>query len=44
MGLDVARARAHSSSCYIPTSWLPLPLMSRREYNYDATVYVFGLL
>lgn len=31
------------SSCYIPTSWLPLPLMSRREYNYDTTIYTFGL-
>ena len=31
------------SSCYIPTSWLALPLLSRREYNHDSTVFTFGL-
>ena len=31
------------SSCYIPTSWLELPLLSRREYNHDSTVFTFGL-
>ena len=31
------------SSCYIPTSWMALPLKARREYNHDSTVYTFGL-
>ena len=31
------------SSCYIPTSWLALPLVGKREYNYDTTIYTFGL-
>uniref|UniRef100_A0A7S2JA51 NADH-cytochrome b5 reductase n=1 Tax=Haptolina brevifila TaxID=156173 RepID=A0A7S2JA51_9EUKA len=33
----------HCSSCYLPTSWLALPLIEKREYNHDATVYAFGL-
>jgi len=33
----------HCSSCYLPTSWLPLPLVEKREYNYDSTIYAFGL-
>jgi len=33
----------HCSSCYIPTSWMPLPLTEKREYNHDSTIYAFGL-
>ena len=28
----------YASSCYIPTSWLPLPLVAKEEYNYDSTM------
>lgn len=31
------------SSCYIPTSWIALPLLARREYNHDSSIYTFGL-
>lgn len=31
------------SSCYIPTSWLALPLVGKRDYNHDSTIYEFGL-
>lgn len=31
------------SSCYLPTSWVELPLIDKREYNHDSTVYAFGL-
>ena len=33
----------HCSSCYFPTSWLAVPLIGRREYNHDSTIYTFGL-
>ena len=33
----------HASSCYLPTSWMPLPLVEKKEYNYDSTLYSFGL-
>ena len=31
------------SSCFVPTSWLPLPLLAKRDYNADTTIYTFGL-
>ena len=31
------------SSCYLPTSWMAVPLIARREYNHNSTVYTFGL-
>ena len=31
------------SSCFIPVDWMALPLVGRREYNHDSTVYSFGL-
>ena len=34
---------ARCSTCYIPESWLALPLVSKREYNHDSTIYAFGL-
>mmetsp|Transcript_41571 Transcript_41571/g.88714 ORF Transcript_41571/g.88714 Transcript_41571/m.88714 type:complete len:306 (-) Transcript_41571:455-1372(-) len=33
----------YASSCYLPTSWLELPLVEKKEYNYDSTIYAFGL-
>ena len=33
----------YASSCFLPTSWTSLPLISRKEYNYDSTLYDFGL-
>jgi len=38
-----AAALEYASSCYLPTSWLELPLVAKREYNHDSTVYSFGL-
>lgn len=32
-----------ASSCYLPTSWLPLPLKKKTEFNHDSTIYTFGL-
>ena len=31
------------SSCYLPTSWLAVPLIAKREYNHNTSVYSFGL-
>ena len=36
-------ALEYASSCYIPTTWLELPLVSRKEVSHDATIYRFGL-
>ena len=36
-------ALEYASSCYLPTSWLELPLVARREHNHDSTIYSFGL-
>jgi len=33
----------YASSCYLPTSWLDLPLVAKREHNHDSTLYSFGL-
>jgi len=33
----------YASSCYLPTSWMELPLVEKKEYNYDSTIYAFGL-
>lgn len=38
-----AAALEHASSCYLPTSWMELPLVAKREHNHDSTVYSFGL-
>ena len=31
------------SSCYLPTTWLGVELIARREYNANTTLYTFGL-
>jgi len=36
-------AMEYASSCFLPTSWLELPLVSRKEASHDSTVYIFGL-
>jgi len=33
----------YASSCFLPTSWLELALVGKREHNHDSTVYTFGL-
>ena len=33
----------YASSCYLPTSWLELPLVAKRDHNHDSTLYSFGL-
>jgi len=33
----------YASTCYLPTTWLELPLLEKREVNHDSTVYAFGL-
>ena len=33
----------YASSCYLPTTWLDLPLVAKREHNHDSTLYSFGL-
>ena len=40
---DMSEPLEHCSSCYLPTSWLALPLLAKKEYNYDSTLYSFGL-
>ena len=36
-------ALEYASLCYLPTSWLEVPLVSRKEVSHDSTVYTFGL-
>lgn len=33
----------YASSCFIPTTWLPLPLLARKSVNHDTSVLEFGL-
>ena len=33
----------YASSCYLPTEWTELPLLSKSEYNHDSTIYEFEL-
>eukprot|EP00965_Chrysotila_dentata_P097095 3209399-Pleurochrysis_carterae.AAC.3 len=33
----------YASSCWLPTTWVNLPLVSRHEASHDATLYKFGL-
>ena len=39
----MAEPLEYASSCVIPTSWLALPLLAKREYNHNSTIYTFGL-
>lgn len=33
----------YPSSCFFPDTWYEVPLMAKREYNHDSTVYTFEL-
>ena len=43
MSAEYTDGLVRCSTCYIPESWLALPLVSKREYNHDSTIYAFGL-
>ena len=40
---DVEPELEYASTCFLPTTWLEVPLVARREYNHDSTIYSFGL-
>ena len=33
----------YCSSCILPTDWAEVPLVSKKKYNHDSTVFTFGL-
>jgi hypothetical protein len=33
----------YASTCILPTTFIDLPLVAKREYNHDSTIYTFGL-
>ena len=37
------RTLHYASSCVIPTSWTPLPLLEKRAVNHDSWLFDFGL-
>jgi len=41
--LTSASATEYASSCYIPTDWLGLPLLAKRDVSHDTTIYDIGL-
>lgn len=38
MGDGQSHELEHCSTCYLPTTWVALPLLAKREYNLDSTV------
>lgn len=36
-------ALEYASTCYIPTSWMPLPLVNKFEVNHNTLMFEFGL-
>lgn len=36
-------APEYASTCILPTTFIDLPLIAKREYNHDSTIYTFGL-
>lgn len=42
-GPDEDETLEYASSCFLPTSWFELPLLKKVDYNYDTTIYTFGL-
>ena len=36
-------APEYASSCFLPTTWMPLKLAARTEHNHDTTLYDFEL-
>lgn len=41
--VDTTPGLEYASSCFLPTSWLDLPLIERTEVNHDTTRYAFQL-
>jgi cytochrome-b5 reductase len=39
----VSTALEYASSCIIPTTWLPLPLLTRKAISHDSSLLEFGL-
>ena len=35
--------RRYASTCFFPTSWLAVPLISATTYNHDTKIFEFGL-
>ena len=35
-------ALEYASTCFLPTTWMELPLVEKREVNHDSTLYSFG--
>jgi cytochrome-b5 reductase len=33
----------YASTCFLPTTFVDVPLIEKREYNHDSTIYTFGL-
>ena len=41
--LKLLEEGGHASSCYLPTNWVDLPLLSVQPVNHDSKIYEFGL-
>merc|ERR1712078_15576 len=41
--IDLPEGAEYCSTCVIPTDWAEVPLVGRRKYNHDSTVFSFGL-
>ena len=39
----MAEILEYASTCILPTTFIDLPLVAKREYNHDSTIYTFGL-
>ena len=39
----MAEALEYASTCTLPTTFIDLPLVAKREHNHDSTIYTFGL-
>ena len=40
---QMAEILEYASTCILPTTFIDLPLVAKREYNHDSTIYTFGL-
>merc|ERR1712159_522104 len=41
--IDLPEGAEYCSTCIIPTDWAEIPLVDRKKYNHDSTVFSFGL-
>ena len=39
----MAEVLEYASTCILPTTFIDLPLVAKREHNHDSTIYTFGL-